>query len=903
MLIRINSGGEDYTDVKGDVWLADDFFINGKTFSRVDAIANTQDDSLYQTGRWAKDLKYAIPVDNGDYAVKVKFAETEDKEDVNRIFDIDAEGQTAVNNFNIYEAAQGRNVAVDRSFNVSVSDRELNLDFIANTNNAKVAAIEIASTSSTETVSNNLERVSSNQSAPSGTSETIRINAGGEAYKDTNDSFWQADKFFINGNTTSTIAGINQTEDDTLYQTARYDSNLQYQIPVENGNYKVNLHFAETEQNDFNKRVFDVAIEGETIIDDLDIFETRKNAFTDGQNSALVISTPQINVNDGILNLDAVASIDNSQISAIEVVPVTGAQILIQQTDGNTSVTEKGDRNYYSLVLNEPPTSAVTVEIDSDSQLNLNRGVLIFTPENWNIPQSVGVKGANDNMQTGTQTAKIKHEVSSYDRDYDDFSIADLTVGIVDDDSATLDFQQKTVAKIDNPTTAAWGPDGRLYVATYSGLIRAYTFDDSYNVVRTQDINTIKDKADSNNILGIAFDPHDNSDSPTIYVTRSNLFVGTDEYSSKVSTLDGADFSQVKDIVTGLPSSGFDHGINGLEFDNNGDLYIAVGGNTNVGDFDGVFGSQAPESPLTSSILKAEITKPGFKGNLTYEFAPGTNPPPDASPNDQTYGPITKLAPGSDVSVFAAGVRNPYDLVWTTWGEFYATDNGPNDIAGDELNLIRAGNWYGHRNPARALEDSRQAKGIYDPNIASNPQYTAPLESFKSSTDGIDEYRANTFDGKLRGSLIAQKYNGFLYNVELSESRDRVVSTQIYGEISDGLDVLSGVGGAIVGIDFTDDRVTVATPNDASVDNMVAYDIDRWRSRGGNRFAIGGKNFGNFEDTSVTIGDKEVKITSVSDRQISGILPQFDGNFKDLLDITVNSDGQSSIIEDAFLPL
>ena len=39
----------------------------------------------------------------------------------------------------------------------------------------------------------------------------------------------------------------------------------------------------------------------------------------------------------------------------------------------------------------------------------------------------------------------------------------------------------------------------------------------------------------------------------------------------------------MEDIITGIPISDHDHGINGIEFGDNGELYIQVGGNTNAG--------------------------------------------------------------------------------------------------------------------------------------------------------------------------------------------------------------------------------------------------------------------------------------------------------------------------------
>ena len=52
-----------------------------------------------------------------------------------------------------------------------------------------------------------------------------------------------------------------------------------------------------------------------------------------------------------------------------------------------------------------------------------------------------------------------------------------------------------------------------------------------------------------------------------------------------------------------LPVSNHDHGVNGITFDNNGDLYVSVGGNTNAGVEHCNLG-ELPESPLTITCAR-----------------------------------------------------------------------------------------------------------------------------------------------------------------------------------------------------------------------------------------------------------------------------------------------------------
>jgi Malectin domain len=71
----VNSGGDNYKDSKGQMWLADKFFVGGHTWDNYGKIIyNTPDDKIYQTER-AGAAEYNIPVAQGDYRIVLHFAE------------------------------------------------------------------------------------------------------------------------------------------------------------------------------------------------------------------------------------------------------------------------------------------------------------------------------------------------------------------------------------------------------------------------------------------------------------------------------------------------------------------------------------------------------------------------------------------------------------------------------------------------------------------------------------------------------------------------------------------------------------------------------------------------------------------------------------------------------------
>ncbi|AFY68806.1 hypothetical protein Pse7367_0498 [Thalassoporum mexicanum PCC 7367] len=1136
--LLINAGGGAYTDILNQEWVADQDFVNGKTFSTSGDIGGTVDDPLYQTERYDANLAYTIPLVDGEYQVSLEFAELYHNSAGNRVFDVSAEGQLFVDDLDIY-AQVGKNAAYSQTFNVSINDGALDLDFVASADAAKVSAIAIT---------------------PIEPPPGIRVNVGGSEYTDEFGKVWAEDSF--NSGTSSiytTTATISNTTADELFQSGRSGSNFAYAIPVDNvGTYNVNLNFAETIFNAPGQREFTVLVEGQVLRSDLDVWQQSGGA----KDQALIEFMTQVPVSDGVLDIQLTASQGEATIAAIEVVEVSPdllpelfvemdvpttlvdydgdgvvvvnvrgsesqarefGEVLTEWTwtrDGST-VIERGNNiadadisttlglgqhqlsltiqdsqdppavltgdaivniypvnqvsgtfaRYYSgadapiatlldsvtalpdltdvdhvealpgMAVSEsastlgssPFNSDVVVAMDgeftatttgsydfvlqggSDRQfyidfdldgdldqvnpndIQLTQGqtyslqsrfafdntaplmaeVLVaiddatpttFVPGSLSHDQSSLLPFIN-NVPTQAQPATVpafggtvtlngfgffdttganpvKVIWDGVELDPADYTLTDgnkiqiqapptpggTVVPVIIEtangqsntayvsysfDNVPIEFTTTAIAGTDSfgPTQATWGPDGRLYVASIAGQIKAYTFDDDYNVTATEEINAIAGLTNAN-ILGIAFDPFADHNDPQLYVAHSQLFVNGgaeipdgefSPYTGQVSLLSGANFANLDPVITNLPTSNHDHGVNGLTFDDSGNLLIAQGGNTNAGVKWPQIGD-LPESPLAAAILIADVNAPDFNGNIQYEWA-GAAPSPDADPTNQVYGDLVTVVPGVDISIYATGLRNAFDLVWTIDGRLYATDNGANSGFGptpegqnvnvdDEVNLILPGAYYGHPNPSRS-------ENIYfSTNEPSIPGiYEAPLAIVDASTNGITEYRATTFNGEMRGNILAQDWNETLYSFGVAPD-GTFDSTTEFTDLSTALDVITGPGGVIIGVDYSDDNLTVSKPIDAAAVGVTAYDIYPWRSpsAGGAPFVIGGANFsGDVGNTTVTIGGVEVTITSVSGNRIEGVLPSLGS--AGLKDIVVNSGGQVSTITNGFRAL
>ncbi len=144
--IRIEAGGgASFTDMAGNAWEGDRGFTGGQSVDRGSpAISNSQDARIYQTERYGMS-GYSFSMPNGNYNVKLHFAETyagitgPDQ----RVFDVTVE-QTSISDLDVFREAGGRNIALVKSVDVIITDGELNIGFVAKKNNAMIAGIEIA---------------------------------------------------------------------------------------------------------------------------------------------------------------------------------------------------------------------------------------------------------------------------------------------------------------------------------------------------------------------------------------------------------------------------------------------------------------------------------------------------------------------------------------------------------------------------------------------------------------------------------------------------------------------------------------------------------------------------------------------------------------------------------------
>ena len=132
---------------------------------------------------------------------------------------------------------------------------------------------------------------------------------------------------------------------------------------------------------------------------------------------------------------------------------------------------------------------------------------------------------------------------------------------------------------------------------------------------------------------------------------------------------------------------------------------------------------------------------------------------------DERSATILQANPdGSELRVYARGLRNAYDLAFDAQGRLWATDNGSDEPCEtiDELNLIVDGGDYGW--PYGIVCDPLQS-GV--PPVASLGLHTA--------STGIAAYESNQFPAAYQGDLFATLWGSFAFDPELGPQLLRIV--------------------------------------------------------------------------------------------------------------------------------
>ena len=382
-------------------------------------------------------------------------------------------------------------------------------------------------------------------------------------------------------------------------------------------------------------------------------------------------------------------------------------------------------------------------------------------------------------------------------------------------------------------TSLAIGPDGKLYAATFAGMIHVYTINADGTTTEEKPITAIMAANQGPRLVtGIAFDPKSTAAEPVLWVSHGQFAMkngrpeGADDWTGKISRLRRPDLSGVEDVIVGLPRAYKDHLNFQLAFGPDGALYFGQGSNTSVGDVDVKWGYR-PERMLTASVLRYDERQNAQNNDRILI------PPLNVKTEDGgTYDPDAKDAP---LTLYATGVRSGFKLLFHRNGHLYT---GVNGAAGNEGNVpaspdgkwpairdnkqttddlllkIEKGAYYGHPNPVRgqyALNGANPTPGpdplevsAYPVGTPPDPNWHKPAYVFGKnySPNGLIDYHApaGTPAATLDGCILVTRY---------SDGKDiLVLRLNEAGDVIETIAGLDGLTGLNAPLDLIEDSKT-----------------------------------------------------------------------------------------------
>jgi trimeric autotransporter adhesin len=245
--------------------------------------------------------------------------------------------------------------------------------------------------------------------------EIVAINAGGPAVSNSNggDTSFVADEYFSGGGTdisanTIVTAGVANAAPAAVYQSERA-GNFTYTIPglTAGTQYTVLLHFAEFYWTAAGKRVFNVSINGTTVLGNFDIYATV------GANKALVEQfTATANSSGQIVIAYTSGSADQPKASGIEIQQATtGCTTLPSAPTGLTATASSSSAINVGWTAVTPPANCTISSYNVYS--NTTSG---FTPSANNLIGS-GITGTTYSNTGLTPSTTHYYVVEAVDAD------------------------------------------------------------------------------------------------------------------------------------------------------------------------------------------------------------------------------------------------------------------------------------------------------------------------------------------------------------------------------------------------------------------------------------------------------------------------------------------------------
>ncbi|MGZ3658369.1 MAG: malectin domain-containing carbohydrate-binding protein [Bdellovibrionota bacterium] len=178
-----------------------------------------------------------------------------------------------------------------------------------------------------------------------------------------------ADRDFMGGTPYLTTLAIDTSHVSNPAPSAVYDNcrygNFSYALPglVPGNTYLVRLHFAEIYWAAAGKRVFNVAVNGSSVLNNFDLWTA-----SGGEAIAIVKEFPAIADSGGTINVQFTSVVDNAMVNGIEVVNSIPATPIVRMSADKASY-HVGDQASLTILLKTKPNDS-DEEFDTTSTVD-----------------------------------------------------------------------------------------------------------------------------------------------------------------------------------------------------------------------------------------------------------------------------------------------------------------------------------------------------------------------------------------------------------------------------------------------------------------------------------------------------------------------------------------------------
>lgn len=138
--------------------------------------------------------------------------------------------------------------------------------------------------------------------------------------------------------------------------------------------------------------------------------------------------------------------------------PCTAPALVVAHSAGSTDLAEAiaAPTDDYTVRLAFRPSAAVTVTPVPDTQVTVIAPPLVFTPLNWNVPQTVTVAAVDDALVEGGHIGTVAHTIGSTDAAYNGLSSQPLIASITDNDFGQILVTPQTLTVTEGGATQTY---------------------------------------------------------------------------------------------------------------------------------------------------------------------------------------------------------------------------------------------------------------------------------------------------------------------------------------------------------------------------------------------------------------------------------------------------------------